>query len=60
MIVTITGADDNTDPDAELGCGLDYAEEWGGDPPPEISALPLLSDAEAGRLLAARRGEVDA
>ena len=47
-------------PDDSLGCGLDYAEEWGGDPPPEIAALPLLSDAEAGQLLAARRGVVDA
>lgn len=46
-------------PDEALGCGLDYAEEWGGEPPPEIAALPLLSDAEAGQLLAARSGEVD-
>lgn len=39
-------------PDERLGCGLDYAEEWGGPPPDEIAALPLLTDAEAGQLLA--------
>ncbi len=39
-------------PDERLNCGLEYADEWSKQPPPEIAALPLLSDAEAGRLLA--------
>lgn len=39
-------------PDECLGCGLDYVNEWEREPPPEIACLPLLSDAEAGALLA--------
>src|SRR5262249_3246069 len=26
-------------PDERFACGLDYREEWGSDPPPEIAAL---------------------
>jgi hypothetical protein len=38
-------------PKEDLSCGLDYAEEWGDEPPDEIAALPLLSADERGSLL---------
>lgn len=38
-------------PDERLACGLDYAEEWGDDPPEEIAALAFASDEERGKLL---------
>jgi hypothetical protein len=41
-------------PREDLSCGLDYAEEWGAEPPDEIAALPLLSADERGALLAPR------
>ena len=45
-------ADGELWPDEKLGCGLDYKEEWGDAPPLEIARLPMLSDVEAGQLLA--------
>lgn len=42
---------DNLYPDESLDCGLKYEEEW-GDLPDEIAALPLMSAAERGALLA--------
>lgn len=39
-------------PDERLGCGLDYEEEWGEEPPDEIWRLPLLGPDERGALLA--------
>jgi len=33
-------------PDERLNCGQDYAEEWGGEPPPEIAALAFLLPGE--------------
>lgn len=38
-------------PREDLSCGLEYAKEWGGDPPEEIARLPMVSDDEAGKLL---------
>lgn len=38
-------------PREDLGCGKQYGEEW-GNLPDEIAALPFLSDAERGSLLA--------
>jgi len=43
-------------PREDLGCGLDYEEEWEREPPPEIARLPLLSDDEAGQLLKPKEG----
>ena len=33
-------------PRERLNCGQDYAEEWGGEPPPEIAALAFLLPGE--------------
>lgn len=37
-------------PDERLDCGLEYEREWNREPPEEIAALPMLSDAERGAL----------
>lgn len=42
-------------PDEELNCGLKYEDEWETEPPEEIAALPLLSAAERGALLAPKK-----
>lgn len=50
-------------PDERLGCGLDYEEEWGREPPEEIQALPFLPADEASRTLSeehARQAEMAA
>lgn len=47
--------DERRYPDEELNCGLDYDDEWEGDPPPEIASLPFISSAEASALLEALR-----
>lgn len=39
-------------PDERLGCGLEYEDEWGEEPPEEIWVLPLLGPDERGALLA--------
>ena len=41
-------------PDERLSCGLAYEEEWGGEPPPDVQALPFLGDVERGALLESR------
>lgn len=50
-VVTLPAAVWDMWPDERLGCGLDYADEWGDDPPPEVQALAFASDAERGELL---------
>lgn len=46
---------DNMWPQENLGCGLDYAEEWGEEPDDEIAALAFMSSAESGQLLAPKQ-----
>ena len=45
-------------PDEQLACGLDYEQEWGEPPPPEVAALSFMSQEEAQHELApgVRRG----
>jgi len=43
--------DERRYPDEELKCGLKYGDEWDGDPPVEIAALPFISADEASALL---------
>ena len=38
-------------PDERLGCGLDYREEWGCDPPEKIAALAFATAHEASQQL---------
>ena len=47
----------DTYPDERLNCGLEYEYEWCSPPPPEIARLPMLTDDEAGALLAPGREE---
>lgn len=41
----------DTWPDERLGCGLDYMDEWGREPPPEIQELAFLDADEMQRRL---------
>jgi hypothetical protein len=38
-------------PDERLDCGLDYANEWGGDPPEDVQAVVFATSDEASALL---------
>jgi RNase P subunit RPR2 len=40
-------------PAEKLDCGEEYTEHWGKEPPEEIAALAFVTDADAGRVLAA-------
>jgi len=51
----LRGKDPELWPDERLNCGLKYEDEWGGEPPPDVARLPLLTDAEAGELLRGSR-----
>jgi hypothetical protein len=46
--------DGDTWPDEQLSCGLDYEEEWGGEPPDDVVACAFATGAESSALLASR------